>query len=131
MKIKRLFVLKSKLILEEIIIVTVAILIVIYLNFILLRKFYRFLKGYLREAIQFAEENNLVLVDLNYPTKSILKNNPFKVSPSSFIAILISSPLIKYQVVDVENKIGKTETYWMKIEIFFFRETKIIFKKQV
>ncbi|WP_336067364.1 hypothetical protein [Mesoflavibacter sp. CH_XMU1404-2] len=116
---------------EEIIIVTVAILIIIYSNFIILRKFYRFLKGYMREAIQFAEENNLVLVDLNYPTKSMLKNNPFKVSPSSFIAILISSPLIKYQVVDVENKIGKTETYWMKIEIFFFRETKIIFKKQV
>ncbi|MEH6659928.1 hypothetical protein [Leeuwenhoekiella marinoflava] len=112
---------------EGIFIVLILFLIV-YLNFLAVRRFYYYFKDYTKEISEFLKEKGLTLIEIKKPETEDWKINPFETKDSSIIEFALPFSMRVHYFFIVEDKKNIIKEYWIRNRTPLFGKRKTEFK---
>ena len=100
----------------------------VHINFLILRRFYYYYKGYSKEISEFLIANNLTLIEVITPKSEDWKINPFKTKDSNIIDLVFSFSIKKHCFFIIEDENEEIKEYWIRNHAPLFGKVKTEFQ---
>ncbi|MGO4911931.1 hypothetical protein [Leeuwenhoekiella sp. W20_SRS_FM14] len=101
---------------------------IVYLNYLAVRRFYYYFKGYSKEISDFLKENGLTLIEVKKPKTEDWKISPFETKDSSIFEFALPFSMRTHYFFIVEDKKNMVQEYWIRNRTPLFGKRKTEFK---